>query len=297
MKAQWMILMGCVGVLFLWFQVLSLFALRSHYTGQLEQGNSCRNTCAVCTGCRLCEKCVEGSIWPELGCVMESTPNALTEYFDGIYAKREWTTQGGGSGPGSILERAIFTMTALEDLMLHAGMRRLWDASCGSMFWMPTFLNLMQEKHGIAIEYFGSDAVRGLIEDHRRTFSNHSNWHFAFLDFTRNTLDILPPVDVVMMRDTLFHLPTAGVQSALINAGDSGARWLLATNNHQLQNNSELVWSEMGSFRQVNIMLPPYCVQKPFRVYADAYPERELLLLSLPIQQDQQCLQQSKSFR
>ncbi|KAH3762754.1 hypothetical protein Pelo_5396 [Pelomyxa schiedti] len=199
----------------------------------------CKESCALCTPTR-CEQCIEGAVFPEFGCLTESTPNELTEVFDNIYAKRKWGRRGGLSGPGSDPAIARDTIKALEDMALNLNMRSLWDASCGSMIWMPTFLDDMEEQHNITIEFFGTDAVRGLITDHRQQFANKKHWHFAFLDFTRGTLDIDPPPDAVLIRDTLFHLGNAFIMTALESAAASGAKWLLVTNHHELTKNTEI---------------------------------------------------------
>ncbi|KAH3766518.1 hypothetical protein Pelo_1629 [Pelomyxa schiedti] len=258
----------------------------------MRSNRGCKNSCAVCDSSGNCKQCVTGAVFPEFGCLTESTPNNLTAIFEAIYEKKKWGLKGGLSGAGSEMKFAIFTIEALQDLTLHLNMRRLWDASCGSMVWMPIFLHSMEEKYNITIEYFGTDAVRSLILDHREKFAHQSHWHFAFLDFTRRTLDIEPPPDVVLIRDTLFHLPNDLIKAAFRSAEASGAKWLLITNNHLKTKNIELA-NQTDPYRPVNVILPPFCVQKPFKTYVDGPPSfqyRELWLLPLPIRYDPDCL-------
>lgn len=51
------------------------------------------------------------------------------------------------------------------------------DSSCGSMHWMPLVLQ-EHEKKQKDFKFMGTDVVCSLIDQHKVTFVNHTNWQF-----------------------------------------------------------------------------------------------------------------------
>lgn len=187
----------------------------------------CPPRCAKCNATTgACVVCVEGAVWPEHGCTVESLPNDVMLRFEQVYAQSRWGDAGGRSGPGSSIESTRNTVAALHHFIDSGLVSSIWDASCGSMIWMKGFLESM-EAGGHAVQYFGTDVVRPLIADHRRNFAGHPNWHFGVLDMTRG--HTAKGADLVIVRDTLFHLSFRSIWDALDNINRSNSTWLLTT--------------------------------------------------------------------
>ncbi len=51
------------------------------------------------------------------------------------------------------------------------------DSSCGSMHWMPLVLE-EAGKSQPGLRFMGTDVVCMLIDRHKQSFANHTNWDF-----------------------------------------------------------------------------------------------------------------------
>ena len=60
--------------------------------------------------------------------------------------------------------------------------KSMLDSSCGSMLWMPLVLREIA-KDVPSFRFYGSDVVCNLIEKHKVTFANESNWSFGCNDY------------------------------------------------------------------------------------------------------------------
>jgi hypothetical protein len=78
------------------------------------------------------------------------------------------------------------------------------------------------------------------------------------------TLDILtdplPRCDVILCRDLFIHFPNNLIRTALQNISRSGAQYFLTTQYDEVKTNRDI---KLGSFRPVNLMLPPFGLPKP----------------------------------
>jgi hypothetical protein len=61
-------------------------------------------------------------------------------------AKKIWSTEAGGSGPGSSLQSTANLMAALTGLIKKYGINSMLNSSCGSMHWMPLVLKEVQQQ-------------------------------------------------------------------------------------------------------------------------------------------------------
>ena len=102
----------------------------------------------------------------------------------------------------------------------------------------------------------GVDVVADIIDAHRRAYGGHGR-RFGLADIT---CDPLPRCDAILCRDSLIHLSNRDVARALHNFRRSGARWLLATTHPSVEINSDI---RSGSFRLVNLELPPFALPAP----------------------------------
>jgi hypothetical protein len=92
------------------------------------------------------------------------------------------------------------------------------DCPCGDWFWM-------QEVDLSGIQYFGADITNVTVQKNEQCFGS-SHVHFHRFDLT---CMIPPPVDLLLVRDVLFHLPEPTILNVLHNINQSGARYLATT--------------------------------------------------------------------
>src|SRR5207244_10404718 len=87
---------------------------------------------------------------------------------------------------------------------------------------------------------------------------------FLRLDLVR---DRLPKADLILCRHLLIHLPLKDCLSVLRNFQKSGAEYLLITNQENIPENTEILFT--GSFRPLNLALPPFNLPEPDAKIAD----------------------------
>ena len=117
-----------------------------------------------------------------------------------------------------------------------------------------------------ALEYFGLDIVAPLIANLRSAYAN-DKWgpdgattvNFFKFDIAEQTLW---PVDVVIVRDVLFHFDSARGLQVLRNINRSGARYLLSTSFPRTNNTRARRHFRAGaafsSFWPVNLQDAPF---------------------------------------
>lgn len=88
-----------------------------------------------------------------------------------------WSTAGGGSGLGSSLDYTANIRKQLTDVLTRYKISSMLDSSCGSMHWMPLVLKEHEQKTP-GFKFMGTDVVCSLIEKHKVTFANQTNWQF-----------------------------------------------------------------------------------------------------------------------
>ena len=88
-----------------------------------------------------------------------------------------WGAGGGGSGDGSTLDYTATVRGLVSDVLTRYNVSSMLDSSCGSMHWMPLVLG-EREKARADFRFMGTDVVCMLIDQHKQTFSNHTNWDF-----------------------------------------------------------------------------------------------------------------------
>jgi hypothetical protein len=153
------------------------------------------------------------------------------------------------SGTGSSLAATETIRSALPALLATLNMRVILDVPCGDFNWA-------KEVDWKPFHYIGADIVSGLVERNRALYASDE---VEFLTFDILT-DPLPRCDLILCRDLFIHFPNDLIQSALQNISRSGARYFLTTQYEGVKTNRDI---RLGSFRPVNLMLPPFCLPKP----------------------------------
>jgi hypothetical protein len=92
------------------------------------------------------------------------------------------------------------------------------DCPCGDWLWM-------QKVDLTGIQYFGADITNVTVQKNAECFGS-SNVHFHRFDLS---CMVPPPVDLLLVRDVLFHLPEPTILKVLSNINQSGARYLATT--------------------------------------------------------------------
>lgn len=163
------------------------------------------------------------------------------------------------SGPGSTLESTELLREALRDLFAELGIRSLLDAPCGDGTWI----------HDVTREldlYLGIDVVPGAVAEAMGRPSLPSRHFHAVGDLS---VTRLPTVDAVLCRDCLVHLPLEVAQAVLGTIKASGSTWLLSTTFPERSENRQ---ARLGTWRPLNLALPPFSLPEPVRLIRERRP-------------------------
>lgn len=163
------------------------------------------------------------------------------------------------SGPGSDLAATAQLRAALPGVFDRYKVQSFLDAPCGDWFWM-SHVDLG------SITYIGGDISGELVDD---VAARHSSDTVSFrhLDITS---DPLPQVDMMMVRDGLFHLQHALKWAFYRNFLDAGTPHLLSTINHVKQNGD---LKESGRWKPFNPMLAPFNLPTPLEMIHETDPD------------------------
>jgi hypothetical protein len=190
------------------------------------------------------------------------------DVFQRIYAGNLWGDAESLSGGGSGTSATDAIRRELPHLFERWGIRSLLDAPCGDFHWM-------QHVVGALDRYVGVDIVPDLIA-HNSSLYGTGTVSFKCADIAA---DRLPTADAVLCRDCFIHLPTRLIRRALANFHASGIRYLLLTNDRDVDSYHDI---PVGSFRRVNFMRPPFSFPEPLAAISDgATDNRQLCLWEL----------------
>src|SRR5215510_4949458 len=176
---------------------------------------------------------------------------SLATVFDEIYQTNAWGDPESVSGKGSTLARTNVIKSHLPVLLQELNADSLIDAACGDFNWMR-YVDLG------SIKYIGLDIVPALIDRNRQRYQTDQRT-FAVRDITR---DRLPDADVILCRDCLIHLSFKSIKAALSNFKKTNATHLLCTTHTTITENTDC---PDGSWRNINLLLPPFSFQQPVK--------------------------------
>ena len=188
--------------------------------------------------------------------------------FERIYEQNLWGDPESVSGRGSGTSATDAIRRDLPSVFERYGIRSLVDAPCGDFHWMKHVTGTLER-------YIGVDIVRDLIDRNTRLYSTEHR-HFICADIV---VDRLPRADAVLCRDCFIHLPTRLIRAALANFHASGIRYLLVTNDRDVETYHDI---PIGSFRRINFMRPPFAFPDPLCVVKESVNgDRQLALWDL----------------
>lgn len=171
------------------------------------------------------------------------------ERFARIYDSKVWRGSESASGAGSSLDATREIRQRLPQIVANYNVKHLLDAPCGDFHWMKEVLGELSE-----LQYTGVDIVEKLVARNQRNFGS-AQIRFEQLDITA---EALPPADLMMVRDCLFHLSYADISRFLANLSRADIRLLLTTTNviegQEIENRD----IESGDFRPIDLFAEPF---------------------------------------
>ncbi|MDX2213116.1 MAG: class I SAM-dependent methyltransferase [Oculatellaceae cyanobacterium bins.114] len=197
----------------------------------------------------------------------------MKRIFTHITQNSLWQSQESCSGRGSELACTASIRAALPTVLQDLNIQSILDAPCGDFNWMR---HLSLE----GIDYTGMDVVPAVIEQNQRTYGSETI-RFLAADIASDTL---PQADLVICRDCLVHLSLRTGYRALQQFQRSGSKYLLVTTYPQTSENQDVA---TGSWRSLNLNLPPFNFSEPLMLISDpsddtgAHPDKALGLWKL----------------
>jgi SAM-dependent methyltransferase len=193
----------------------------------------------------------------------------MREKLRAYFENRSWAGGRGKSprsGPGSSLESTAALRAALPRIFAQYSVKTFFDAPCGDWFWMQT-VDLS------GIDYIGADISKGLVDQNTASFGK-DGVRFLHLDITS---DPLPPSDLLLCRDCLFHLKFWLRWQFFENFANSQSRYLMLTMHHVAENQR---LNGNGGFKPFNPMAEPFNLPEPLEQIAEqAGPEPRSLAI------------------
>jgi hypothetical protein len=192
------------------------------------------------------------------------------DIFTVVYNNGQW---GNGvtlpkSGIGSTLWYTENLRKELPNLLEKYNLKRIYDAPCGDMTWMPLVLESTHYE-----QYIGADIVSTLIQDMRDKFDN-DKWSFRVNNICN---DRFPDADVWFCRDCLFHLTNENILKALKNFVNSSIPYILTTSHcFDTVGPDNVVFQENqdglnGDYRLLNLTASPWNFSEPLAKIDDTY--------------------------
>jgi SAM-dependent methyltransferase len=175
------------------------------------------------------------------------------------FESKHWRGSDPGfrSGPGSTLAGTGRVRARLRAFLDAREVGTFLDAPCGDWRWM-------QQVELDGIDYIGADISLELVEENRARFSR-PGVRFEHLDITS---DPLPPADMMMCRDCLFHLKNRFRWAFLRNFAQGGIPLLLMTMHHMPANRA---LQETGKFAAFSPMAQPFGFPAPLAMIHETF--------------------------
>jgi hypothetical protein len=201
---------------------------------------------------------------------------SISEKFSTIYQKRLWlramphlNPEKTLSGHGSTQLSTKVFRSQLETFLHETRTHVFLDAPCGDFNWMKNV------KLPDYCAYIGGDIVADLIADLQQNYSasarvpNEDNPSYSLRQFIRFDLtkDSFPLADVWLCKDCLQHLSNGHIILVLNNFRRSRVKFALLSNHIGVKSNVDI---ETGSFRHVDLTLPPFNLPPPLQRLRDS---------------------------
>lgn len=166
------------------------------------------------------------------------------------FSKISWESVAGAesrSGSGSSVKYTAGVRAALPQLFRYFNVQTFVDAPCGDWNWM-------QHVDLSGVQYIGLDIVDQIVAQNQAQHQRPKVM-FGVADITS---DRLPPGDLLMVRDCLFHLKSDLVWAFLMNFAAADIPFLFTT----CYENPENTDIENGRFRELNLQAAPFGLER-----------------------------------
>ena len=178
----------------------------------------------------------------------------MKEIFIDIYDKGIWAeSEETKCGPGSSVRESASIIVELPQVIKKYNIKTIFDASCGDFNWMK-YVDLSN------VNYIGADIVDSLILENKEKYETN-NISFTVFDITRDTV---PNVDLILLKDTLFHFSNFEIENTINNIKKSGSKYILTTTYkntiHTTDTNIDIV---TGGWRYLNLEMSPFNFSEP----------------------------------
>lgn len=196
----------------------------------------------------------------------------IESVFTTIYRTNRWGDLESVSGSGSTIRYTESIRAELPLIIDKYAISSILDAPCGDFNWMKNVLE------NTKVNYIGGDIAKPLILRNKLLYSNFGT--FIHMDITK---DDLPKVDLMIVRDCLFHLSEQNIMSFFINFKKTNIKYLLTTTH--INDDFEFLNSDIkdGDFRLLDLHAEPYGLPKnvlyAFNDYIDPFPPRKMILI------------------
>jgi len=185
------------------------------------------------------------------------------------------------SGPGSSLGETLKVRTFLGKMILKHSIKLFLDVPCGAFSWQAHIPHLDH------VKYLGLDIVRPMIAKLQHKYRNSPNLQFGVADMITMDFNLIMDLDVVMMRDVLFHMPSDAALKAIANVERSGAKYLISTSFISTTVNRAAKNMKHGWWYPINLEIAPFFFPRPDDFVMEAnyseFGERIVGMWKLPI--------------
>ena len=179
------------------------------------------------------------------------------------------------NGPGSTDWYTRPLRSALPAFLERHQITSMLDAPCGDGSWMS------QVEFPEGFVYLGAEIHPDMVERNNLIYPRK----FVTLDITD---DLLPDMDLIFVRDCLFHFSDVLILRFFVNLLRTNFKWLLTSTHPRTQANRDQ--GEFGNiFTPLNLQLPPWNFTEPIDTIEDydesdpnfeGYPYRNMSLWS-----------------
>mmetsp|Transcript_46150 Transcript_46150/g.76291 ORF Transcript_46150/g.76291 Transcript_46150/m.76291 type:complete len:409 (-) Transcript_46150:292-1518(-) len=187
------------------------------------------------------------------------------------------------SGPGSSAQATVGLRVVLPPLVRLLDIQTIADVPCGDFNYMKEVLYNLRDRP--QLRYLGGDIVKDLVHDLQAAYSVPGRTDFVPFDLSLQTL---PPVDLVLLRDLLFHFDAMRGHDILERVNASGARYFMSTHFPHTDNEETErhfhAGSGFGSFWPLNLEQKPFLLPHPLIVIGangELRPQQNLPVMGL----------------
>jgi FkbM family methyltransferase len=138
------------------------------------------------------------------------------------------------------------------------------DVGCGDFNWMKNV--------NLGVPYTGVDIVESMIAKNNKLYGNASRT----FKVANAIEDLLPPADLSIIRDVLYHLTYENIFRLLKNVRKTTRKYMLITTNPYTVENKDM---QDGGYRKLNFRIAPFNFPDPTRSMLDCRAAHEEMFL------------------